>query len=113
MSIIGVQLILLFFSFFMIYVLFLHWKKKNIGNVTFGVWLVIWLVFIIMTLIPQILEKSILKIFFVRAMDFGMIIAFMILTYLTIENNINIKKTENKIEKVVRYVAKRGNKTKL
>lgn len=113
MSIIGVQLILLFFAFFMIYVLFIHWKKKEISNMTLEVWIIIWVTFIILTLTPVILEKSILKLFFVRVMDFGMIVAFMILTYLTIENNIYLKKTENKIEKVVRYLAKRSKKIKL
>lgn len=113
MNIIGVQLILLFFALFMLYVQFLHWKKNDIGNKTLGIWIFIWLVFIILTLTPEILEKSLINPFFVRAMDFGMIIAFMILTYLTIENNIYYKKIDDKMEKVVRYLAKKGNRIKL
>lgn len=38
-------------------------------------------------------------------MDLGMIIAFMILTFLTVDNNVRIKKYENQLEKVVRSIA--------
>lgn len=38
-------------------------------------------------------------------MDLGMIGTFMILTYVTIENNIKIKNLENTIEKLVRKIS--------
>jgi hypothetical protein len=38
-------------------------------------------------------------------MDLGMIGTFMILTYVTIENNIKIKGLEEKIEKLVRKLS--------
>lgn len=105
MNIIGVQLILLAFAFFMVYVLYLHWKKKNISNKMFGVWGFIWLIFIFFSLFPNFLQPIIKDLFIVRVMDLGMIMAFMVLTYVTIENNIKIKKYEEQIEKLVRELS--------
>jgi len=105
MNIIYVQIILLFFAFFMVYVLFLHWKKKEITNLTFFFWLMVWGAFICFTLFPKILEPLLKELFIVRAMDLGMIGAFMILTYITIENNIKMKKYEDQLENLVRKIA--------
>ena len=92
MNIIGVQILLLGFAFFMVYVLYLHWKKNNVSGLMFGVWLLIWIVFIVFDMFPKILEPLIRDLFIVRVMDLGMIGAFMILTYVAIENNIKIRK---------------------
>lgn len=105
MNIIGVQLILCFFALFMVYVLFLHWKKKNISNKFFSLWLFIWIVFLFFTFFPDILRPLIKELFIVRVMDLGMIGAFMILTYVSIENNIKIKRMEIQMEKLVRKIA--------
>ena len=105
MNIIGVQLILIGFGFFMLYVLFLHFNKKNISRKTFLAWVGIWSVFILIALFPEPLEPLLKNLFIVRVMDLGMIIAFMILSYLTFENNVKIKKLEENIEKLVRKVA--------
>lgn len=105
MNIILVQLILTFFAIFMIYSLFLHWKKSEIKLSTFWVWIFIWGIFILMTFFPRFFELFLLKSFFVRAMDFGMILAFMVLTYLTFENNVKIKKFEQRTEKLIRMIA--------
>lgn len=105
MNILGVQLILLFFAFFMLYITFTHWKKRQVGNSTMFVWLFIWLVFIFFTLVPKTLEPLLNELFFVRVMDIGMIGAFMVLTYISYENNVKIKQMEAMIEKLVRKLA--------
>jgi hypothetical protein len=105
MNILGVQLILLAFGCFMIYVLFLHWTKKNITNKLFAIWLVVWVIFLFFTLFPTLLAPIIKDLFIVRVMDLAMICAFMVITYLTIENNIKIKKYEEQLEKLIRLIA--------
>jgi len=104
MNIITLQLVLLAFALLMTYSLFLHWKKKNISNKFFLSWLVIFGVFVFLSLFPKILEPLLKELFIVRVMDLGMIGTFMILTYVTIENNIKIKNLEDKIEKLVRKI---------
>jgi hypothetical protein len=54
---------------------------------------------------PKLLEPLMRELFIVRVMDLGMIGTFMILTYVSIENNIKIKNIEDKMEKVVRKIA--------
>lgn len=105
MSIISLQLLLLGFSVFMLYSLFLHWKKKDITNGLFLFWIFVFFLFIFISIFPKILEPLLKQFFIVRVMDLGMIGTFMILTYLTIENNIKIKKDEEKIEKIIRKIS--------
>lgn len=105
MNIINLQIILFGFAILMMYSLFLHWKKKNISLIMFVFWLIIFCVFILIIIFPKILEPLIKELFIVRVMDLGMIVAFMILTYVSIENNIKIKKTEEQIEKLIRSMA--------
>jgi hypothetical protein len=89
----------------MIYVLFLNWKKKNISKTVFRAWILIWVIFIFFVFFPKILEPLIKELFIVRVMDLGMIMAFMVLSYITIENNFKIKNYEDKIEKLTRKLA--------
>jgi hypothetical protein len=77
----------------------------HISNKFFGVWILIWLVYIYFSFFPQSLAPLLNDLFIVRVMDLGMIIAFMILGYLTIENNIKIKKQDKIIESLVRKFA--------
>jgi len=97
--------VLLAFAILMVYSLFLHWKKKDISNNLFFFWVFIFLVFVFIAVFPKILEPLLKELFLVRVMDLGMIGTFMILTYVTIENNIKIKNLETKIEKLVRRIA--------
>ncbi len=105
MRIIYLQILLLFFALFMVYSLYLHWKRKNISTRMFTFWLVLFSLFIFITFFPKVLEPLLKELFIVRVMDLGMIVTFMILTYVTIENNIKIKNLENTIEKLVRKIA--------
>lgn len=105
MNIMGIQILLFFFSFIMIYTLFLHWKRKEVSNFTFGIWLFVWMFFVLVALFPDILKPLVVGMKFTRVMDFGMIGAFIILTYLTFENNFKIKKNEKNLEKIIRKLA--------
>ncbi len=105
MNVITLQLVLLAFALLMIYSLFLHWKKKNISDKFFFSWLIIFVVFVFLAMFPKILEPLMKELFIIRVMDLGMIGTFMILTYVTIENNIKIKNLESKMEKMIRKIA--------
>lgn len=105
MNIISLQIVLLGFALFMVYSLFLHWKKRNISNRLFIFWLVIFSIFVFITFFPKLIEPLLKELFIVRIMDLGMIGTFMILTYVTIENNIKIRKLEDTIERLVRKIS--------
>lgn len=105
MNIIFLQLVLVLFALFMSYSLFLHWKKRDISGFSFACWIFIFLVFIFLVFFPRIVDPLLEQLFIIRVMDLGMIGTFMILTYISIENNIKIKKLETIIEKLVRKIA--------
>ncbi len=110
MNVITLQIVLLAFAILMMYSLFLHWKKKDISNNLFFFWMFVFIVFIFIAIFPKILEPLLKELFLVRVMDLGMIGAFMILTYVSIENNIKIKKMETQMEILVRKIAVKNKK---
>ncbi|MPN51078.1 hypothetical protein SDC9_198719 [bioreactor metagenome] len=105
MNIIYLQTILLLFALLMVYSLYLHWKKKNITTKMFSFWIVLFSIFIFINFFPKTLEPLLKELFIIRVMDLGMIGTFMILTYITIENNLKINKLEKTIEKLVRKIS--------
>jgi hypothetical protein len=105
MNILGVQIISILFAIFMIYVAFLHWKRKDINGGEMFFWFSLWLGFIIITLFPGILRDLTEILFFTRVMDFLMVLAFMILAFLGFQNYVSNKKMEKKIEELVRKKA--------
>ena len=106
MNFILLQVVLLFFALFMLYVLYIHWKKKHVSNLFFCVWVVLWVAFSIIDIYPEVLRGYLSEFYIVRVLDLCMIFSFMVLSYITIENNIVIKNLNNKIEALVREMAK-------
>lgn len=104
-GLLGIQLISLLFAFFMLYVAFIHFKKKNINLLEFSFWLIIWSSFIFFALFPRVLDPLLKRIFVYRAMDLLMIVAFMILTYLGFQNHIGIKFLQRQHQSLIRDLA--------
>jgi hypothetical protein len=105
MNILGVRLVLVAFGSFMIYVLFLRWKKRNVSNKFFGVWLLAWIIYLFFSIFPQLLDLLTKELFIVLVMDVAMIVTFMVLGYVRVENNIMKNQMEKKIEEFVRNIA--------
>src|SRR4030042_1426830 len=107
MNILGVQIISILFAVFMIYVAFLHWKRKDFNGGEIFFWLALWLGFFFFTFFPDILQNVTKKLFFTRVMDFLMVMAFMILAFLGFQNYVSNRRMEKKIEELVRKEAKK------
>ena len=105
MNIQGVQLVMLGFALFMVYILYLHWKKREITILIFLMWMLIWGVFIVLIVFPKILQPYLNSTFNLNVVDLIMVVSFMVLTYVTIENNIKIKNYSEKMEVLVRKMA--------
>ena len=112
MDILGVQIIAVLFAFFMVYVSFLHWKRKDINGGEIYFWVILWIGFILISLFPNILQSATKLLFFARVMDLLMLIGFMILAFLGFQNHISNRKMERKIEELVRHEAIRSSKDK-
>ncbi len=110
MNILGVQIIAVLFAVFMIYVSFLHWKRKDFDGGEIFFWIALWLGFIFITLFPDVLQNITKKLFFTRVMDFLMVAAFMILAFLGFQNHVSNRRMEKKIEELIREEATRDAK---
>jgi len=109
MNIVGVQLIVAAFGFLMLYNLFLHWKKRDIGIKGVLVWVLLWGGLVWITLFPKSIEPFIKELFFIRVFDFATVGALIVLTYVMFENHMRINKLQQQIEKMVRKMAMRKN----
>ncbi len=101
-TLLGIQIVTVLFSLFMLYVAFLHYKQKNIILIEFLFWITVWGIFIYFTLDPKVLDPLLAKLFISRTMDFLMLIAFMLLTFLGFQNHMGVKNLQKEIERLVR-----------
>ena len=105
MTIVGVQLIVGAFGVMMLYNLFLHWKKNDIGLQAFAVWLGLCGGLLFINFFPKLIEPFIKQLFFIRIFDFATVGALIILTYIVFENHIRINKLQKQIGKLVSLLA--------
>jgi hypothetical protein len=112
MNIIGVQLIVFVFSFFMLYNVYLYWRKGEIGGRGAMVWVVIWGGLLFITFFPKFIEPLIKELFFVRMFDLGTVAALIILAYVMFENHVRINRLQKQIAILVSKIAVKNVKKK-
>jgi hypothetical protein len=106
-DILGVQIIGLLFGFFMIYYTFLQYKRKDFTIKEYVFWFSFWGAFVIVTLLPQVLDPLLLTLNIARALDFFIIMGFLFLVFVTFYTYTIVRKNQTKLEEVVRKVAMR------
>ena len=112
-ELIEVKMLGLLFGLFMIYITFLHLRRKEFSTQESAFWFIIWGIFIFVVLIPTSLDfliKDVLNLG--RRLDFFIIVGFMFIIGVVFHNCSITKKTQNKVEKLVRNIAirKKGDK---
>ncbi len=104
-GILGIQILGILFGIFMIYYTFLHHKRGELTIKEYSFWIVLWILFIILTLFPTVLKPLVRSIGFARTMDFFIVAGFMFLigslfyTYLLVRGN------QKRLEEIVRKIA--------
>ena len=104
--VVGIQIVGLAFVVFMLYLTFLHFKRKEFSGLECGTWIVLWLVLAFITLFPTSLNfivKNILSM--KRPLDFYIISGFLFVILLTFFNYSLAKKNNKQIEIIVRKLA--------
>lgn len=104
-EILGIQIIGILFGFFMMYYTFLHYKRKEFTMKEYAFWLVLWAIFIIVTLFPGILDPILKSLSIARALDFFIIIGFLFLIGVIFYTYTIVRKSQKKIEEIVRNIA--------
>lgn len=113
MSIVGVQLIIFVFSFFMLYNVYLYWRKGEIGLRGASAWIIIWGGLLVITFFPKFIEPLVKELFFVRLFDLATVAALIILAYVMFENHIRVNRLQMMMEKLVGAMALKKIKRKV
>ncbi len=103
--VLGIQIVGCFFALFMLYVTFLHQKRKEYTVKEYLFWTGFWIVFGLISLFPRWLNPltTVLKIG--RTMDLFIILGFMFVIGMVIYVYDVTKKTQKKVDDVVRKIA--------
>ena len=104
-DILGIQILGVFFGTFMLYYTFLHFKRKELTSKEYLFWIIIWALFIILTLIPGSLTPFIKSIGFARTMDFFIVAGFMFLIGSLFYVYLLVRGNQKRLEDIVRKIA--------
>lgn len=107
-TLLGIQIISIFFALFMIYMIRMHFKRGNLSRKEYLLWLGCWLLFILFATFPGVLTPVIITLKIVRVLDLLMVMAFMILTYLAFSDHMAIRDLYRQIGKLVSDQAKKN-----
>ncbi len=100
-----IQILSVIFGIFMLYVVRIHRKKGVLERNEVFFWNTLWLGFIYVAFFPQTFQGLIQRLQIARVFDLLVIIAFMIITFITFQSGIKIKNLAKKLEEMVRKKA--------
>jgi len=104
--ILGIQILGIIFSFFMIYFTFLHLKRKDFSLLESLIWFILWTNLLILTIFPRLINfvvKDVLSLS--RPLDFFIISGFLVLIFLGFYNYSIAVKNKRRLEKLVSQLA--------
>lgn len=104
-GILGIQILGILFGMFMIYYVFLHHKRKELTIKEYLFWVVLWVLFITLTLFPGLLKPIIAPIGFARTMDFFIVVGFMFLIGSLFYIYLLVRENQKRLEEIVRKIA--------
>ena len=101
-----IQIVGILFSLLMLYLTFLHLRRKEFTTTETIFWFGAWLVFLFLAIFPMGLDFLIKNwLSFGRRLDFFIIIGFMFMIGIIFHIYITMRKVQNKVEKIVRKIA--------
>lgn len=101
----GIQILGVIFGLFMVYFTFVYFKRKEFSFWVLIFWEVLWLALIFVTLFPHSTNFFLEKLGLIRAMDFFMILGFIVVLGLSFYNYVLMNNLKRKLEQMVRQEA--------
>ena len=101
----GVQIIALLFGIIMIYWSYVYYKRKDYTWRSFLIWTTVWLAFIVLVMYPQTLYSVMDVLEITRTADFFVMVGFALYAVIIFYMYVTVKKTEGKMQKLVRTLA--------
>lgn len=106
--ILGIQLIGIMFTVFMVYLTFLSYKQNKISKPEWIIWLGIWVTFITITLFPSILNPVLETLNLYRAMDLYISLGFLFFIIVIFNLYTSLRSTQIKMETIIRELANKN-----
>lgn len=100
--ILGLQVIALLFSLIMLYFVYLHYRRKELNNMEFVLWGIIWLGAISIIIYPQFFGRFAKSIAISRAFDLAVIAGFIVIIPIVYTSHIEVKRLKRRIEDFIR-----------
>ena len=104
-GILGIQIAGVCFALFMLYLTFLKYKRNELTNKSFIIFVGVWCGFLFMCFFPGSLDSLIDMMQFHRRWDFFIILGFMFVIALAFYSHLTLIKINKRTEDVVREVA--------
>lgn len=101
----GFGVIGLVFLLVMVYLTYIEYKKSRLTKINFAIWLFFWLLAAILVILQPYVNSIISEFNIVRVLDLYMILGFMFLFYVVFYLFVVVKKSERRVEELVRKVA--------
>jgi hypothetical protein len=102
----GIQVLGILFGLFMLYLTFLHGKRKEFTNKEGIFWILVWILFIFISMVPNSLNFLVRDLIGLsRPLDFFIIAGFMFLIGSTFYTYTIVRKNQNRVEEIIRKVA--------
>lgn len=106
------QMIATLFALMMLYVVNIHRRKLSLSFIEVSFWYSTWILFIIISLFPNLLLELAQTLNFVRVFDLLVVVAFMVLTVLVVSSYFTQRENARKLEELVRKMAIKKTKEK-
>lgn len=98
----GFQIIAIIFSLVMIYLAYLHYRRKEIGKEEFVSWWIVWTATTIIVIFPDLLKSFASKFLITRVFDLMVIGGFILVITLAYQAYIKARRLEQKLSRLVR-----------
>ncbi|MBS3114052.1 DUF2304 domain-containing protein [Candidatus Woesearchaeota archaeon] len=108
----GIQIAGFLFGLFMLYYSFLNYKRKEFSTKELTFWFLVWGVFILISLFPNILDPIVKVGGFLRALDLLIISGFLFLIASIFYTYTIARKNQKQLETIVRAIATSKSKKK-
>ncbi len=108
--VLGVQIAGMLFGIFMMYYTFLKYKRREFASAEYVFWMVLWILFVVVSLFPSWLNPIVETLSFVRTFDLLVTAGFLFVIGLTFYTYTIVNRSNKQIEEVVRQIAMRKKK---
>ena len=96
------SIISIIFALLMIYITKINLKKKNLSNLDFIIWNIVWVIIIFLSIRPKFIDEYIIDKYNLDIFYISTIIGFLMLIIIYFFNFIKIKILEKKINTLIR-----------